>query len=151
MDEPRSRLAPRPLLAVAVEDKRALRAVILGILIWAFLACAITSILRGSGAPFDYVARNFSVDELRIALWGCTGVLTLGIIGVGGSFVQMGRALWRDTRASSFGLRFTSYDGHYAKMVQWYGGLLVVAGLLMIPLGASLLWILSTCRYMRDI
>ena len=150
MEESRPKLVRRPLLAVAVEDKRTLRAVILGILIWAFLAWAITSILRGSGAPFDYVAHNLSIVELRIALWAGTGVLTIGIIGVGGSFVQMGRALWRDTRATSFGLRFSPNEGPYANMVQWYGGLLVVAGTLMITLGASLLWILSTCRYIRD-
>lgn len=149
MSSEKSRLARRPLLAIAVESPRTVRAVLLATVVWAFLGWAITSVLRGQGAPFEYVVANFSLNELRIALWAATAVLTLGVVGVGAAFVQMGKALWRDTHATSFGVRFTPNEGPYAKMVQWYGVLLVVAGAMMIPLGASLLWILSTCRYMR--
>ena len=141
----------RPLLATAIADKQTVRAILLGTLIWAFVGWTITSILAGRGGPFEYAIRNYSVGELRILLWAGTGVLTLGIVGVGLAFVQMGKSLWRDRQAVSFGLRFTSNGaGAYERMVRWYGGLLVVAGLMMIPLGASLLYILSTCRYMRD-
>jgi hypothetical protein len=35
-------------------------------------------------------------------------------------------------------------------MVRWYGGFLVIAGMMLVPLGVSLLVILSTCRYMRE-
>ena len=149
MSDEHTRYPRRPLLEVAVQDARTVRAVLAGTAVWAFLGWAITSILRGSGAPFEYAINNFSLNELRIVLWTGTAILTIGIIGVGSAFVQMGRALWRDTHAVSFGLRFMPSHGPYARMVQWYGALLVVAGTMMIPLGASLLWILSTCRYMR--
>ena len=142
----------RPLLAIAVEDKRTVKAVLLGTLIWAFLGWAITSILAGRGDPFEYVIRNYSIGELRLLLWAGTGVLTLGVVGAGLAFVQMGKALWRNADAESFGLRFTRNSGGpaYDMMVRWYGGFLVIAGMMLVPLGASLLVILSTCRYMRE-
>ncbi len=141
----------RPLLAIAVQDRRTARAVLLVILLWAFIAWAITSILAGRGEPFDYAIHSFSIAELRIVLWIGTAFTTLGILGAAWSFVQMGKGLWRETSAISFGLKFTpNGNGRFDAVVRWYGALLVMAGVAMIPLGASLLFILATCRYMRD-
>ncbi len=124
---------------------------LLAIVLWAFIAWTISSILAGRGEAFNYAIRNFSISELRVVLWTGTGIITLGILGAGWSFVQMGKALRRDTRATTFGLTFTpNGGGPFDAIVRWYGAFLVVAGLAMIPLGASLLFILATCRYMRD-
>jgi hypothetical protein len=142
----------RPLLAIAVDDKRTVKAILLGTMIWAFLGWTITSILAGRGDPFEYAIRNYSIGELRILLWAGTALLTLGIVGVGLSFVGMGKALWRNADAGIFGLRFIRNGGGtaYDLMVRWYGGFLMIAGVMLVPLGASLLYILSTCRYMRE-
>ncbi len=141
----------RPLLAIAVQDGRTARTVLLAILLWAFIAWAIGSILRGRGEPFDYAIHNFSIAELRVILWTGTAFTTLGILGAGWSFVKMGKGLWRHTSAMSFGLRFTpNGNGRFDAVIRWYGAFVVMAGVAMIPLGASLLFILATCRYMRD-
>ena len=96
----------KPLLAVAVETRRTSVAVLSGIVLWAFVSWAITSILAGRGAPFDYAIHNYSIGELRLLLWLGTSFMALGVAGAGGA---------------------------------------------LIPLGASLLYILATCRYMRDL
>src|SRR5687767_14938252 len=138
----------RPLLTVAVDDTRTVKAILLGTLIWALLGWTITSILAGRGDPFEYAIRNYSIGELRILLWAGTAFLTLGVVGAGLSFVQMGKTLWRNGDAEIFGLRFTRHSegAAYDMMVRWYGGFLVIAGMMLVPLGASLLYILSTCR-----
>ena len=141
----------KPLLAVAVETRRTSVAVLAGIVLWAFVSWAITSILAGRGAPFDYAIHNYSIGELRLLLWLGTSFMALGVAGAGGAFIQLGKSLWRDAHGSAFGLRFTANGGGlYERMVRLYGGTLVVAGFALIPLGASLLYILATCRYMRD-
>ena len=141
----------KPLLAIAVENRRNLTGVLVAIALWALVSWAISAVLAGRGAPFRYAISSFSVGELRFWLWVGTGFMTLGIIGAGSGFIQLGKSLWRDTRGIQFGLRFTpNGSGAYDSIVRWYGGFLVVAGLMMIPLGASLIVILATCRYMRD-
>jgi hypothetical protein len=142
----------KPLLVIKVEDRRRVGSLLAGAVVWVILGWMITSILAGRGQPFDYAVHNFSLAELRIVLWAGTGFLTLGIVAVGWWFLRLGQALWRDAHAVSFGFRFTpNGSGAFDRLVRWYGGVLVVAGLLLMPLGASLLMILSTCRYMRDI
>ncbi len=143
----------KPLLAIEVADRRTVTGVLVGMLLWAIIGWVITSILAGRGQPFDYAVRSYSLGELRILLWSGTAVLTVGICAVGWSFVQLGRALWRDARGSSFGLRLSPNgdDALFGRLVRWYGGILVVAGAMLIPLGGALLAILATCRYMRDV
>ena len=110
------------------------------------------SILAGRGEPFEYAIHNYSIGELRLLLWFATSVLTAGIVGLGWAFVSIGMSIARDARAAGFGLRISANgNGAYDRFVKWYGGVLVVAGVLLMPLGASLLVILATCRYMRDV
>ena len=140
----------QPLLAISVYDARRVRSVLAAVVVCVFLGWAITSILRGAGAPFQWAIYNLSLGELRVVLWGGTSALTAGIVALGCKFVGIGRSLWRDIHAESFGLRFTAHaGGAFDKLVRWYGVVLVVAGTMMIPLGASLLVILAQCRYMR--
>ena len=144
--------AHKPLLVIKVEDRRRVGSLLAGAVVWALLGWMITSILAGRGQPFDYAIHNFSLDELRMVLWIGTGFLTLGIVAVGWWFVRLGQALWREAHAAGLGLSFTpSGNEAFDRLVRWYGGFLVVAGLMLMPLGASLLVILSTCRYMREI
>lgn len=141
----------KPLLAVAVETRRTTVAILAGIVLWAFVSWAITSILAGRGAPFDYAIHNYSIGELRVLLWLGTSFMAFGVIAAGTAFIQLGKSLWRHASGAAFGLRFAPNGGGlYERMVRWYGGTLVIAGFALIPLGASLLYILATCRYMRD-
>jgi hypothetical protein len=147
-----SRFNRQPLLAVKIEDRRAAAAVLVATLLCLLVGWAITSILAGRGGPFDYAIHNYSIGQLRIVLWAGTGFLTAGIVGLGWAFVSIGKSLARDARAAGFGLRISANgNGAYDRFVKWYGGVLVVAGVLLMPLGASLLVILATCRYMRDV
>lgn len=141
----------KPLLAVVVETRRTTVAILGGVVVWAFVSWAITSILAGRGPAFDYAIHNYSIGELRVLLWLGTSFMALGVVAAGMTFIQLGKALWRDASGAAFGLRFTPNGGGlYERMVRWYGGTLVIAGFALIPLGASLLYILATCRYMRD-
>ena len=141
-----------PLLAVAIEDHRAIRAMLALFAFCLGIGWVLTSILAGRGEPFEYAIHNYSIGELRLLLWFATSVLTAGIVGLGWAFVSIGKSLARDARAAGFGLRISANgNGAYDRFVKWYGGVLVVAGVLLMPLGASLLVILATCRYMRDV
>ncbi len=146
------RFSRKPLLAVAIDDRRRVHTLLVAVVLWAFLGWALTSILAGRGEPFEYAIHNYSLGELRIVLWIGTLFLTAGIAWVGWSFVTIGKSLAREARASWMGFHMSANgDGVYDKFVRWYGAVLVVAGGLMIPLGASLLVILASCRYMRDV
>ena len=146
------RIRRQPLLAIAVEDRRTVYSMLVAAALWVFLGWSLTSILAGRGGPFEYAIHNFTIDELRIVLWIGTIFLTVGIVGLGWSFVKVGKSLASTARASGFGLRLSpNGNGAYDKFVKWYGGVLIIAGTMMIPLGASLLFILATCRYMRDV
>ena len=141
----------KPMLSIAVENRRTAVGILAGIALWAFVSWAITSILAGRGAPFDYAIHNYSIGELRALLWLGASFMALGVVATGTAFMRLGKSLWRDARGSAFGVRFTPNGGGiYERMVRWYGGTLMAAGLALIPLGASLLYILATCRYMRD-
>jgi hypothetical protein len=146
------RFGRQPLLTVAIEDRRTVYSMLAASLLGVFIGWAITSILAGRGEPFEYAVHNYSIGQLRILLWLGTGFLTAAVVGLGWVFLSVGKSLAREARASGFGLRISANgNGAYDKFIKWYGGVLVMAGALLMPLGASLLVILATCRYMRDV
>ncbi len=81
-----------------------------------------------------------SLGELRAWLWLGTAIMTGGIVGLGLRLVRIGWGLRRNLAASGFGLSFETPPGRmFPALVRTYGGFLVIAGVVMIPLGAAFL------------